>query len=99
MSVWSKNKQLLVFFPSVNHDLFQLQKLSTLILWLSVYASVSITADLRESALREEYLIFNYIFASSVLSGKNISDISQRRHNAMIENPFILICEGELSQF
>ena len=94
MSVWSKNKQLLVFFPSVNHDLFQLQKLSTLILWLSVYASVSITAD-----LREEYLIFNYIFASSVLSGKNISDISQRRHNAMIENPFILICEGELSQF
>ena len=40
MSVWSKNKQLLVFFPSVNHDLLQLQKLSTLILWLSVDASL-----------------------------------------------------------
>ena len=41
MSVWSKNKQLLVFFPSVNQDLSQLQKLSALILWLSVSLRLS----------------------------------------------------------
>ena len=61
MLVWFKNKQLPVFLPSVNHDLSQLQKLRTLIFWLSVYACLlSTTADLRESVCLEEYFILNY---------------------------------------
>ena len=38
--------------------------------------------------------IFDIQLYLRFLTGKNISDISQRRHNVMIENPFILICDS-----